>query len=74
MQTSDSFFERSLRGLGGTAQELRFYHEAKSLLGNERFGRLQALQCQFRFAAIEVKYRMVLQWYRQTERVSNPLG
>src|SRR5215472_4332237 len=74
MQTSDSFFERSLRSQGGTAQELRCYQEAKSLLGNERFGRLEPLQCQFRLAAIEVKHRVELQCYRQTERVGNLLG
>ena len=74
MQTSDRFFERSLRGQGDTPQELRLYHEAKSLLGNQHFGRLEPLQCQLRLAAVEVKDRMVLQWYRQTERVGNSLG
>ena len=73
-QTGDSLLERSLRRQGGTAQELWFQHEAKPLLGGESFGGLEPLQRQFRFAAIEVKHRPVLQGACETERVGAPFG
>lgn len=60
-QKSDSLLERSLRNQGGTAQKLWLHRKTNSLLGGERFDRIDLLQCKFRLAPIEVKHRGVLQ-------------
>jgi hypothetical protein len=53
---------------------MRFHYKTKPLIRDECLGRIKASQCQFRFAAINVKHGAVEQGDLQAQRVRKALG
>ena len=70
----DSLFKRALRAQCRAAQEPRFEIIRQPLFGNERPGRIELLQRQFRRAPINVKHCVEERSIDQGEGVSKALG